>query len=229
MKPFPGIVEKSLVKRAHKYLLNDEQEVWLARWFPCTENSRVAKAMGISLSSLHRIVRERGLKKSEKGMKAIKRRQAAHVKRLCEKNGYYDSLRGKKPSEKTVQGSKQYWKDVREGRREHPFGIQKREDPKGYRKSTEKRRQSRRELWRKERLRALYMTGRKTHLRVALCPYRNSQKNHRSNALKRGYLLDEDCREGQPGRYVIYYDRDTQRSAAFERNCIKDGFTFKEA
>ena len=41
------------------------------------------------------------------------------------------------------------------------------------------------------------------------------------------YLLDMDCSEGQPGRYVIYYDDDTERSAKFEANCIADGFTFK--
>jgi hypothetical protein len=80
----------------------------------------------------------------------------------------------------------------------------------------------------KEKRRIIYGLERKTKLKVVvLNPYTRSQLHHRCNALKRGYLLDMDCSEGQPGRYVIYYDDETQRSAKFEANCIKDGFTFK--
>ena len=74
----------------------------------------------------------------------------------------------------------------------------------------------------------MYGLERKTKLKVVvLVPYKRSQLHHRCNALRRGYLLDEDCSEGSPGRYVIYYDDETQRSPKFEENCIKDGFTFK--
>ena len=52
-------------------------------------------------------------------------------------------------------------------------------------------------------------------------------KRRQQFEILRPYLLDMDCSEGQPGRYVIYYDDETQRSAKFEANCIKDGFTFK--
>ena len=80
----------------------------------------------------------------------------------------------------------------------------------------------------KEKRRILYGLERKTNLKVVvMTPYKRSQTAHRHNALKRGYLLDTDCSEGQPGRYVIYYDDETQRSEKFEANCIKDGFTFK--
>jgi hypothetical protein len=79
----------------------------------------------------------------------------------------------------------------------------------------------------KEKRRIIYGLERKTKLKVVvLNPYTRSQLHHRCNALKRGYLLDMNCSEGQPGRYVIYFDDKTERSELFERNCIADGFTF---
>ena len=73
----------------------------------------------------------------------------------------------------------------------------------------------------KEKRRIIYGLERKTNLKtVVINPYTRSQIHHRFNALKRGYLLDMDCSEGQP-------DDETQRSARFEANCTKDGFTFK--
>ena len=92
-----------------KYLLNEEQRDWLRQWFPVTENRRLAKAMGTSESTMHRFARELHLTKSEKGLKAIKRRQAAHIKRVCEKNGWYDSLRGKPLSDECQEGTQRMW------------------------------------------------------------------------------------------------------------------------
>ena len=74
----------------------------------------------------------------------------------------------------------------------------------------------------------VYGLERKMKLKVVvLKKYTRSQTHRRWSALRRGYLLDMDCSEGQPGRYVIYYDDYTQRSPKFEENCIKDVFTFK--
>ena len=92
----------------------------------------------------------------------------------------------------------------------------------------EKKSQERRESIRKEKLRMMYGLERKTKLKpVVLMPYKRSQLHHRHNALRRGYLLDEDCSEGSAGRYVIYYDGETNRSEQFEKNCVKDGFRFE--
>jgi hypothetical protein len=100
--------------------------------------------------------------------------------------------------------------------------------PKKYQAEMEKKRQERKESIRKEKMRIIYGLERKTKLKIVVMkPYTQSQAHHRHNALKRGYLLDMDCSEGQPGRYVIYYDDETRRSAKFEANCIKDGFIFK--
>lgn len=214
--------------RVHRRVLNDEQREWLCQWFPTIENKRLAKAMGISLYKLHCFARELGLTKSEEGRKAIKRRQTRAMARTNERNGCYDRKRGHPPSEATLEGSRRRWADVRAGRRETPQEKAKREHPRKWKASLKKRSENRRKLIEREKRRMLYGLERKTNIKVVvLCPYKRSQTAHRHNALKRGYLLDVDCSEGSPGRYVIYYDDETRRSPKFEQNCIKDGFTFK--
>ena len=207
------------------YVLTDEQREWFCRWFPEEENSRLMAASGMSHSTLHRFARELGLTKSPKGWKRIKRRQAAHIKRVCEKNGYYDSLRGRQPSEACRKATAQMWQDIRDGKREHPARIMKRTNPRKYRKWMERKSEVRRDTIRKERRRVLYGMERKTKLTcIVMCKYTKSQTSHRYNALRRGYIIMEDCSEQGGERYNIYYDNETERSPIFEKNLLKDGF-----
>ena len=236
---FPGVLTKQVslrpcvtkkgregVKRVYEYVLTDEQEAWLRKWFPEVENSRIKEASGIKDATLHRFARALGLTKSEKGLRGIKKRQAAHVKRLLERNGYYDSLRGRSPSEATRRATAQMWKDVREGRRESPVSIMKREHPRRYRKWMQRKSVERKETIRKEKLRVVYGLERKTNLKcVVMCKYTKSQTAHRYNALRRGYIVMEDCSEQGGERYNIYYDDDTVRSDEFEKNLCGDGFS----
>ena len=227
MKPFPGKVEMTKDK-GHRLIINKEQREWLCQWFPTIENKRLAKAMGISQSKLHCFAHELGLTKSEAGWRAIKRRQVKAMAKTNRKNGCYDRKRGHAPSEETLEGNRRRWEEYRQGLRESPQATAKRKNPMKWKASLKKRSDDRREMIRKEKRRIIYGLERKTNLKVVVMkPYTRSQIAHRHNAMKRGYLLDMDCSEGQPGRYVIYYDDDTERSAKFEANCIADGFTFK--
>ena len=227
MKPFPGKVEMTK-GRVHRLVLNDEQLEWLRRWFPVTENCRLAKAMGISLSKVHDFANDYNLTKSEAGLRAIKRRQTKAMAKTNRKNGCYDRKRGHPPSEATLAGNRKRWEEYHAGLRESTYETLRRRDPKKYQAVKEKRSQNRRELIEKEKRRIIYGLERKTSLKiVVMTPYTSSQIAHRHNALLRGYLLDEDCSEGQPGRYVIYYDDETNRSEKFEANCIADGFRFE--
>lgn len=227
MKPFPGEVEMTKGK-VHRRVLNDKQIAWLRRWFPTTENCRLAKAMKISDYKLHCFAREHGLTKSEAGLKAIRKRRDKAAAKTNERNGCYDRKRGHPPSEATMEGNRRRWEETRQGIRECPITTFKKHKPKQYQATMEKKRQERCEIIRKEKLRMMYGLERKTQLKVVvLMPYKRSQLHHRHNALRRGYLLDEDCSEGSPGRYVIYYDDETNRSAKFEENCISDGFRFE--
>lgn len=240
--PFPGVLTLQFVDRpfttklgkegcqhVKAWVLTDEQRAWFCRWFPEEENSRLMKASGMNHSTLHRFARELGLTKSPKGIKRIRKRQAAHIKRVCERNGYYDSMRGRQPSEACLKATAQMWQDIREGKREHPARIMKRENPRKYRKWMENRSKERKETIRKEMRRVLYGMERKTRLKcIVMCKYTRRQVSHRHNALKRGYIIMEDCSEQGGERYNIYYDNETKRSPIFERNLLKDGFHLKQ-
>lgn len=228
MKRFPGTIERG-GKNHRVVILNEEQEAWLVKWYPVTENKRLAKAMGVGMETMRNYAHRLGVKgKSEAGMAAIHKRQGKAAAKTNERNGCYDRKRGKPVSEATRQGLQKRWQDVREGRRLSPIEELKRRDPKAYAENMRLKSEQRKEMIRKEQRRMVYGMERKTKLKiVVLKKYTRSQTHHRHSALQRGYLLDMDCSEGQPGRYVIYYDDETQRSAKFEANCIKDGFTFK--
>jgi hypothetical protein len=228
MKRFPGTIERG-GHNHREIILNEEQEAWLFRWFPVTENKRLAKAMGVSMEAMRNYAHRLGCEgKSEAGMAAIRKRQGKAAAKTNERNGCYDRKRGKPVSDATHKGLLKRWQDIKEGRRLSPMEELKRRDPKAYAESLRLKSELRKEMIRKEKQRIIYGLERKTKLKiVVMSPYTNSQAQHRCSALKRGYLLDMDCSEGQPGRYVIYYDDETQRSAKFEANCIKDGFTFK--
>ena len=47
MKPFPGTITKHGGANGLKIQLDDAQKAWLIKWFPITENARIAKAMGV--------------------------------------------------------------------------------------------------------------------------------------------------------------------------------------
>ena len=237
-EPFPGPLMRQ--KTAHRFktktgregcqytytiVLTTEQEAWLRRWYPEVENPILMKASGMSHSTLHRFAREFGLVKSEKGIKGIRKRQAAHIKKVCEANGYYDSLRGKPVSEACLQATAKMWQEIRDGKREHPFKIMQRTNPRKYKKWLERRSEARREQVRKEIRREIYGLPRKTKLKIVVMnKFTRSQVCHRYNALKRGYILMEDCSEQGGERYKIYYDDLTDRAPIFERKLIKDGF-----
>ncbi len=215
---------KQGIQRVRAFVLTDKQEAWFRKWFPEVENSVIAQTSGMSISLLHKFARQYGLTKSEKGLKGIKRRQAAHIKRLCERNGYYDSLRGRQPSSAAVEATKKRWQEVREGKREHPIKEIKRKNPRRYKKMMQKRSEERKKTIQKERMRELYGLERKTKLRLPMTKYTKRQVSHRYNALKRGYYVMLDCSESSGERYNIYYNEETKRSDYFERNLINDGF-----
>lgn len=225
LPPFPHPLQKQPGKGgAMTYVLTDEQEAWLRHWYPVKENGLLMQESGMSHATLHRFARQLKLKKSARGLHAIKRRQAKSIKKTCEANGYYDSLRGKAPSEAAHQGTLRMWQEIRDGKREHPARIMARENPAKYAEWMQHKSEARKDAIRKEQRRLLYGLPRQTKLaRIVLNKYTRSQTSHRYNALNRGYIVTEDCSEQGGDRYNIYYDDETERSALFERNCEADG------
>ena len=226
-RPFTTKLGKAGCQRVKACVLTDEQKEWLCKWFPEVENTRLMQASGMTHSTLHRLARTYGLTKSDKGMRGIKKRQAAHIKKVCTENGWYDSLRGKEPSEACRRATAKMWQDIREGKREHPARVLRRKNPRKYRKWMQRKSEGRKEIIRKETRRVIYGLERHTNLNVVMCKYTKRQIGHRYNALKKGYILMVDCSEQGGERYNIYYDDQTERTAIFERNLEKDGFCLK--
>lgn len=201
-----------------EYYLTPELEKEFRRLFPITMNRRMMELFGISFSTLQRFKRELGLVKNET---TIRKKLAKQVKKICEDNGYYDSLRGKQPSEQCRQAIHEKFASGW-----HPMKAMKAKNPRKYKKTLQRRSEERKALIAKEKKHIRWGLSQSTGLHLPFDIFTRSQVSHRHNALKRGYLLG-DMAEFSGERYTIFYDKDTKRSPRFEQNCINDGFRFQ--
>lgn len=224
--PFPGTLTKQPVRHnSMGYVLTDEQREWLCRWFPEEENNRLVAASGMSHSTLHRFARELGLTKSEEGIRRIRKRHGARIKKLCEKNGYYDSLRGKPPSEACLRGTAQMWQDIRDGKREHPIRVLKRKSPGKYRKYKQRKSEQRKEAIRKDRIRLHFGLPQKTRMKLCYNGYGQAEHRkavHRHVFRKHGYIVEH-------GSDTVYYNDETDRRPRMEARAAKYGLRVMEA
>ena len=201
---------------AKEYYLEGELKERFCKLFPKNTNRRMMTWFGISFSTLQRFKREFGL---EKDMKSIIRQQAKDTKRICEKNGYYASIRGKAPSEACMEATRQL-----RAAGFHPIKQLKANNPRRYKQLMRKKSEQRKELWRKERLRVFYGLDRQTNLRIPTNPM-----SRRATAQK--YAMIKACNYfpdplGDP--HVICYDNETQRSARREATAAKHGLKVVE-
>lgn len=201
-----------------EYYLEGDLKERFCKLFPKNSNRRMMAWFGISFSTLQRFKREFGL---EKDMQAVRKQQAKDTKRICEKNGYYASLRGKAPSEACMEATRRL---RAEGF--HPLKHLKANNPRRYKQLMRKRSEQRKELYRKEQLRAFYGLERQTNLRIPTNPL-----SHRATAQKHA-MIKKCCNYfadplGDPR--IICYDSDTQRSARREATAAKHGLKVVEA
>ena len=200
-----------------EYYLTTELEAEFRRRYPVTFNADLMKLFGIGFSTLHRFARSLGLVKNGK---IICRKQGAVTKKICEANGYYASLRGRRPSEAAIEATKKMYAEGF-----HPMKALKKKNPRKYKRSLVKRSKQRKEL--EEEISRYHRWG--IDHSSALADYRphikftRRQLCHRHKAKKRGYILG-DSRDNRGERYTIYYDGDTQRSTHFEQNLQFDHF-----
>ena len=206
--------EKNGVK---EYYLEGELKERFCKLFPKNTNRRIMAWFGISYSTLQRFKREFGI---EKDMQAIRKQHAKYIKMICEKNGYYASIRGKKPSEACLEAARQL---RAEGF--HPLKQLKANNPQKYKQLMRKKSEQRKELYRKEQLRAFYGLERQTNLRIPSSPLSHSASAHKHAMIKScNYFADP---LGDP--HIICYDSDTQRSARREATAAKHGLKVVEA
>ena len=206
--------EKSGVK---EYYLEGELKERFCKLFPKNSNRRMMTWFGLSFSTLQRFKREFGL---EKDMKAIIRQQAKDTKRICERNGYYASIRGKAPSEACMEATR-----MLRAAGFDPLKQLKANNPRKYKRLMQKKSEQRKELWRKERLRQKYDLDRQTSLHIPLNPLSHRASSHKHAMIKCcNYFADP---LGDP--HIICYDSETQRSARREATAAKHGLKVVEA
>ena len=200
-----------------EYYLEGELKERFCKLFPKNSNRRMMMWFGISFSTLQRFRREFGL---EKDMQAVRKQQAKDTKRICERNGYYASLRGKAPSEACMEATRQL-----RAAGFHPLKQLKANNPRKYKRLMRKKSEQRKELWRKERMRMVYGIERRTKLRLPL-----NSLTHAASACK--YMMIRECNyfaDPDGDSHIICYDSETQRSARREATAAKHGLKVVEA
>ena len=200
-----------------EYYLEGELKERFCKLFPKNSNRRMMAWFGIGFSTLQRFKREFGL---EKDMQAIRKQQTKDIKRICERNGYYDSIRGKKPSEAAIEATRRL-----RASGFTPINQLKANNPRKYKRLMRKRSEQHKELFRKERLRAFYGLERKTNLRIPSNPLSRRAIAHKYAMIKAcDYFADP---LGDP--HIVCYDSETQRSARREATAAKHGLKVVEA
>lgn len=203
MRPHPkaGVME---------YFLEGDIRDKFIELFPKHSNRRIMQWFGISFSVLQRFKRELGL---EKDMRKIRREQARDAKRTCEKNGFYESLRGKKPPEAALEATRRL-----RATGFNPMKRLKEISPRRYKATLDRMGKTRRELFRKERLRALYGLERKTRL-----IFKDNPMTCKASAQKHAMIKECNYFAVDDDVWTVCYDSQTRRSTRREATAIKHG------
>lgn len=168
------------------------QETWLIKHYKHTKNAEVAAHLGISESTMHRIVRKLGLKKTPQFMRKCQQAAAAAAKESHLRNNTYP------PKGFVIPNRYSFPKGVSNVEK-----LGKRKEADRIRKSTESREKTRKS----ERARATFGLPQRTKLRVIPIPV--AKVKLRWYLKSRGYILDEIAR-------VAYFDENTKRGKRIE-------------
>ena len=215
-----GVAKWQVPKRRNKngqpaYVLEGELRELFIENFPIHSNRRIMQWFGLSHSTTQRFARGLGLKKD---MTRIRKELVRDIKRTCEKNGYYDSLRGKSLPENALIGLRKLYEGGFSA-----ISRLKEKSPRKYKKYREKISESHKDMWRKERLRAKYGLERKTKLNIPFHPMTHKQSSCKHYMIKKyNYFADPD------DRHAVCYDSQTRRSERSERTAIRHGLRIVE-
>lgn len=201
------------VRGVDAYYLTPELEAHFRRLFPVTLNRDMMRLFGISFVTMQRFKRQLGLQKK---MRTIRHKQAQIAKQICEQNGWYDSLRGKAPSEACLEAAR--------AKREsgfHPWRQLKKTNPRKYKRLMAQKSEDRKTLLRRERIRVNNGFEQLTKLHVPYYPFSRRKACLRCNMKKAGYIVGNARSDD---RMNIYYTADTVRCLVREQHAVEMGF-----
>lgn len=186
--------------------LTEKELRWFIKHYQHTRNDEIQVKLNITYSSLHRIARQYGLKKSRQFMKAKQEEATRKAKESHELNGTYPPKGYKIP-----RGE--------EFRLKKGIGMRDRMTRKQLREMREKRTASRNETIAKEKRRILYGFEQQTKMRLVQEP--KSKTTLRHNMKRRGYEVER-------GGNILRITAETQRSEICEKHAIELGFSIVE-
>lgn len=182
-----------MAKRGTKVVLTPQQEKWFITHFKHTKNEDVCKKLDISMTTVQRLKRKLGLKKTKQFMAKC---LAECTQRAWEAN----RERGWPPKGFKIPNSEA-------GRFKPGYSLLERLGPKKFAERAKKSAETRRATFKRERARVVWGLEQKTKLRVSRQPKEKLQL--RWYLKKRGYFIDEVAR-------IAYYDENTKRGKRIE-------------
>ena len=198
------------------HVLEGETQRMFRKLWPIHSNRRIAEWFGLSFSTIQRLAKSEGL---EKNMKAIRKELSRDVKKICEANGYYASLRGKRPSEACLEASRR-----KRAEGFHPYKRMKELSPRRYAKFIAERGAHIHELHEKEKKRLRWGLEQKTKLNVAVEPL-----PHRAAGQKHLMIKHNNYFAVSGHSSWVCYDNETRRSARREATAIRHGLQVRPA
>lgn len=195
--------------------LTEREEQWIVRHYHNTRNGDIMEKYGIGESTLRRVARKYGLKKTDHFMRKMQREAAEACTRAFRDHG---------ESERAAERARQQWAERKRTGDYGNVGFKKGESNKArmspcrYKAMMQKIHQKRNETIRRDRLRIHWGLKPKTKLVKQWDNKRDWRKSHYRYQFRQfGYEVDPDSRD-------IYYFADTVRHPILERNAQKYGF-----
>ena len=200
--------------------LTEKQIAWIVKHYAHTKNDDIMEKFGIGESTLHRLARKYGLKKSRQQMKKTQRNATEAAYEVCKRYGIYEETARRmkeKMNEMIANGERIPGSFVKGQSNRDRLG------PKRFKQCIEKATETMREIRRKERVRLHFGLPQNTKLLISFNGYTEKQRKksiHRHLFRKHNYIVDW-------GSDDIYYDEETDRRPTMEANAHKYGLKVK--
>ena len=195
--------------------LTEREEQWIVRHYHNTRNGDIMAKYGIGESTLRRMARKYGLKKTDHFMRKMQREAVAHSQVAFAEHG---------ESERAAERARQQWAERKRTGDYGNVGFKKGESnktrmsPRRYKAIVQKMQQTLNKTIRSDRIRIHFGLEPRTKLVKHWNVHRDWHKPHYRYKFRQfGYSVESDSHE-------VYYFPDTVRHHVMERNAQKYGF-----
>ena len=211
-----------LAGKRELHTLTAEEEAWIIKHFRNTPNAAIMQRIDIGESTLHRIARKHGLKKTSQYMNRARRLNAEVGTRRCRELGIYEenAVRARLMWQSIKTRPREEWPGYKPGLKpwQQP-GMTRRKYVRGRQKTEE----TMKHLRKMERFRIISGEKQQTKLKV--------YKNITRRASIHKYMMIKDCNyfaiEGEVN--TICYDEQTRRSMKREATARRLGLKVEAA